>query len=245
MEFLRFGSSIPGEYWGCCCADIIQNFNQDPDTKASIQLVDGDGGSAITQGNELAFAGPTLRDIFETRIRIGTFGTRDMPNHAFFAIFNASQCDSVIGKKWLAILKANGFEYLRTVNNSVWNVNNHVFALFRNVGPNKLANAFTPPPSWTSLPSVIPEAYESDLSTEAKRKDFTKQTMDALTPIWNAGTTTIRKESDIVAAGAPIIMAAQRTEFPVETKAKREQRIQDRKAKGIPVQPSHGTQHVY
>lgn len=244
MEFSRFGSSIPTRYWGCCCADIIQDFNKDPDAKASIQLTDGDGNSPITRDGELAFAGPTYKDIFETRIRIGTFGTRDMPNHAFFAILTASQCNSAVGKKWLAILKANGFEYLRTVNNSVWNVNNHVFALFRNVGPNKLANAFTPPSSWTNLPTVVPEAYQSDLSTADKRKDFTKQTMDALTPVWAAGTTVIRKESDIVAAGAPVVMGALRTEFPVELKASREKRLQERKEKNIPVQPSVGSQHI-
>ena len=45
MEFLRFGSSIPGGYWGCCACCIIQNFKFDPKAKASIQLVSGDSGT--------------------------------------------------------------------------------------------------------------------------------------------------------------------------------------------------------
>lgn len=245
MEFLRFGSSIPGEYWGCCCGDIIQNFKQHPDTKASIQLVDGDGGASITHNGEIAFAGPTLKDIFETRMRIGTFGKRDMPNHFFFVVLEDSQCQSAIGKAWLKMLAEHGFEYLRTVNNSVWNKRNHVFALFRNCGPNKEKNVFSPPKAWTDIEKAVPEAMFSDLSTPEKRQAFSDEISAKQKAIWDAGTTVIRTLSEIEAAGAPVIMAGMRSEFPPELKAKRDQKLQARKDAGNPVQPSAGTQYFY
>src|SRR6185369_2015183 len=143
MEVLRFGSTIPGGYWGCCAADIIQNCKVDPDAPASISIVNGDGGEFMQK-----FLGKTYREIFESRLRIGTFSTRDMPNHAFFVILEKAQISSGYGQKWLAILKEHGFEFIRAVNNSVWNKDNYVFALFRNNGPNALADQFTPPPGW-------------------------------------------------------------------------------------------------
>jgi hypothetical protein len=241
MEFLRFGSSIPGEYWGCCAADIIQNFNQHPDTKASIQLVDGDAGAAITERGELAFAGPTLRDVFETRIRIGTFGKREMPNHAFFAILTDSQCSGGVGKAWLEILKQHGFEYLRTVNNSVWNVNNHIFVLIRNAGPNARKDMFAPPSSWTALASVVPEPYAMLGDTAKLTADISKAQAKA----WGAGKTSIKTESEIIKAKAPLIMAGLRTEFPPQLKDTREKALAARKETGKPMQPSAGTQHLY
>lgn len=244
MEFLRFGSSIPGSYWGCCAADIIQDFQQDPDSKASIQLVSGDGGGGITKGTELAFAGPTLRDIFETRLRIGTFGNRDMPNHAFFAILTESQCSGGVGRKWLAILKENGFEFLRCVDNSVWSPKkNYIFALFRGVNSSAPTDPFEPPKAWKEMKQVVPEVWEG-LTGDA-RKNFNKETKETQTKLWNATTTKILTQSEIEKAGAPVIMSALRTEFPVETKAKRDEKIAARNQANNPVHPSVGTQHVY
>lgn len=242
MEFLRFGSSIPGEYWGCCACCIIQNFQQHPDTKASIQLIDGDGGAGITERGELAFAGPTLRDVFETRIRIGTFGKREMPNHAFFAILTEEQCtDGGIGQAWMRILKEHGFEYLRTVNNSVWNVNNHIFALIRNVGPNARQDMFAPPKTWTALETVVPEPYAMLNDTKALTKDIST----AQKTVWGKGKTSVKTESEITKAGAPLIMAGLRTEFPPQLKDVRNKELEDRKAAGKPVIPSSGTQYIY
>lgn len=121
MEFSRFGGNITNKYWGCCACDIIQDFNHDPDAKASIQLVDGDGGTAILSSTgEQLFAGPTYKDIFLQRLRFGTFSTRDMPNHAFLAILTQNQLQYGAGAKWLPILKEAGFEFIRTINNSVY-----------------------------------------------------------------------------------------------------------------------------
>lgn len=210
MEFLRFGSSIPGNYWGCCAADIIQNFKVDPDAKASIQLTSGDGGGCLMKDGEMLFAGPTYRDIFHQRLRIGTFSSTEMPNHAFFAIMSRSQLFTDNGKKWLSILKEAGFEFLRKVNNSVWNVDNFIFVLIRNAGKNFVSDQFTPPKEWTALPDVVPEAWQfiedrPGLTMSIRKKQ--KPLYDAL-PLDE-----FLKESEIVVAGAPVILAGLRSEY--------------------------------
>lgn len=169
MEFNRFGSTIPGSYWGCCACDIIQNFKVDPDEKASIELVSGDGGGSLGK-----YAGPTYRDIFWQRIRFGTFDSRDMPNHAFIAILTDSQMSGGVGAKWLAILKEAGFEYIRSVSNSVYQgasllgnaapsdgSRNNIFMLVRNIGIGSIKDQFTPPKAWTDLPNKgMPEVWQ-------------------------------------------------------------------------------------
>jgi len=232
MEFLRFGSSIPGGYHGCCAVCIIQNFNYDPDEKASIQIVGGDGGGGQIHNGGLAFAGPTYADIFKARIRIGTFSTRDMPDHAFFAILTEYQVNTVTGKKWLALLKAEGFEFLRTQSNSVYTGNvvppnpnpgysgphkNHIFALFRNIQHTRVEDPFTPPAAWTDLPQVVPEAWQ------AISPDERKAVADAQTEFgqarWHAtGPTKLLNEADLVKAGAPVIMAGLRSKYPPQPK---------------------------
>jgi hypothetical protein len=121
MEFLRYGSRIPGAYqWGCCAVCIIQDFKQDPDDKASIQLVSGDSGMPLQKNGESAFLGTTYKEIFDQRLRIGTFSATDMPNHVFFAVLTADQLRTTIGLKWLKILKEAGFEFIRATDNSVY-----------------------------------------------------------------------------------------------------------------------------
>src|SRR3546814_2376648 len=86
MEFLRFGSSIPGGYWGCCAFDIAQCFKQNPDDKASISVVNGDGGFPMMDGKGVLFLGTTWHDLFKQRLRINTFDTKDNPNHGFLVV---------------------------------------------------------------------------------------------------------------------------------------------------------------
>lgn len=190
MEFNRFGSTIPGSYWGCCACDIIQNFKVDPDDKASIELVSGDGGGSLGK-----YAGPTYRDIFWQRIRFGTFDSRDMPNHAFIAILTDSQISGGVGAKWLAILKEAGFEYIRSVSNSVYQgaallgnakpsdgSRNHIFMLVRNIGAGSIKDQFTPPKAWTDLPdNGMPEAWQQLTNTV----DLTNAIRDRQTQNWN------------------------------------------------------------
>jgi hypothetical protein len=232
MEFLRFGSSIPGSYWGCCAMCIIQNFNFDPDEKASIQLVDGDGGHPITdtQGRFL-FAGPTYKDIFLQRLRIGTFSKKDMPDHGFLAILTEWQIRNNPGRKWLQILKEQGFEFIRTVDNSVYSGGglspgsrsskpNYLFGLFRNIGSGAINNPFVPPKEWSDLEQVVPEAWQfldenaSDVLTHNQQAGHTKLYNNLPKNKWMT-------ESELEETNTPITFAGERSEYPQESKQTR------------------------
>lgn len=224
MEYLRFGSSIPGHYWGCCCADIAQDFKVNPKDKASIQLTSGDSGMALmNEKQELLFFGPTYEDIFWSRYRIGTFSRRDMPNHAIFAILTDHQLKTKEGLAWLKILKEAGFEFVRTVSNSVSGgpsllsgqpqspgiAQNHVFACFRNIGTGAVKDPFTPPKAWTDLKAVMPEAWEKIPVDERQPLEVAQR--KAHTEIWNkCGPSKFLTEKDLKKAGAPVVMAGQR-----------------------------------
>jgi len=201
MEFLRFGSSIPGSYWGCCAVCIIQNFKVDPDAKASIELVSGDGGNPVTDSNRnVLFAGPTWKDIFLQRLRYGTFGKSDMPNHGFLAVLTEHQVRSNPGKKWMAILKEQGFEFIRAVDNSVYTGEglhtpkskrsshpNYIFGLFRNVGAGAIDDPFAPPKEWAELPEA--EGTEASRYKALPKGVFmTREQLEKDgVPVWLAG----------------------------------------------------------
>lgn len=235
MEFLRFGSSIPGSYWGCCAMCIIQNFKVDPDAKASIQLVDGDGGYPITgKGGGFLFSGPTWRDIFKQRLRIGTFSNRDMPNHAFLAVLTHEQVNGGVGKKWLKILKEEGFEFVRTVDNSVYtgektittpggggtsSHKNYLFGLFRNIGSGAVADPYTPPSAWTDLPQVVPEAWQG----VSDGVSVNKAVQEVQLKLYKAlGKPKFLTEEEVVASGAPVTYAGERSRYPQQSKSDRE-----------------------
>lgn len=227
MEFLRFGSSIPGSYWGCCAVCIIQNFKCDPDAPASIQLVSGDGGQPLNG----QFLGKTYREVFLSRLRIGTFNLRDMPNHAFLAVLTEQQIRGGHGAKWLPILKEQGFEFLRCVDNSVYtgeelvdknkrsSHKNYMFGLFRNVGAGSVDDQFTPPKEWTDLPSVVPEAWERI----SDRPKLTTEIVDAQLPLYKAlGKPKFYTEQQLEAEGVPITLAGVRSQQPQRLKPKAE-----------------------
>ena len=214
MEFLRFGSNIPGSYWGCCAVDIIQNFSFAPSAKASIQLVGGDSASPITRDRESLFAGPTYEDIFWQRLRIGTFDTRPMPNHAFIAILTDTQIKYSPGKDWLAILKKAGFEFIRTVGNSVYSGDsvggnltdsnrNYIFMLVRNIGHGGIKDQFTPPSAWRELDKVVPEAWEYLAITPTP--ELTSEIRSAQRAVWDAmPNPPLMRESEVEAAKVPV-----------------------------------------
>jgi hypothetical protein len=273
FEAIRFGSSIPGGYWGCCAGDILQCFKSDPDEKASCESVDGDGGhpSPTAPDGGSLFFGPTNKDVFLQRLRVGTFGSGDMPNHFFLAVLTRDQLDSTYGKKWLAILKENGFEFIRTVSNSVYTGEylgqpgeatenddfcgdpecsmcggggedsdegeslNYVFGLFRNIGQGAPVDPFTPPKEWTDLPSVKPE-FNNTFSDANARREFHRIQHKADTEIWNRiGPAKLLTEAEVVAAGAPVILAGRRSEFPQEVKSGREARTAKKETKAVSV----------
>ena len=232
IEFLRFGSSIPGAYWGCCACDIIQCFTGDPDAKASIEMVDGDGGSPcfIPGKSSVAFAGPTNRDIFMQRLRVGTFGITDMPNHTFLAILTEWQITSANGKKWLKILEETGFEFVRAIDNSVYSGSSlaplsktskgqnvqYLFMLARNIGKGNVSNPYKPPVGWKG-PSPL---YE--LCGDEETRSLAEETHAKHTAVWNdIGPAKFLTEEEVQAAGAPVILAARRTNVPQQSKSKR------------------------
>lgn len=229
MEFLRFGSSIPGTYWGCCACCIIQNFKFDPDEKSSIQIVSGDSGTPMGD----CFAGPTYADIFRQRIRIGTFSNRDMPNHVFLAILTDSQISGGVGKKWLKILRDEGFEFLRATDNSVYTGNdpasnmkgsnpNYIFGLFRNIGKGAMNNPFLPPKAWTDLASDFTEPsalFNASQDTAALAKQMSAEQLAR----WDAtGPTKLLTRAEVEAAGAPVVYAGLRSRYPQQKADARE-----------------------
>lgn len=224
MEFLRFGSSIPGTYWGCCAVDIIQNFKVDPDEKSSIQLVSGDSGVAL--GDK--FAGPTYRDIFKQRIRIGTFSDREMPCHIFLAVMTSDQISGGHGAKWLKILREEGFEFIRATANSVYVSNsrpNYLFGLFRNIGGHKLDNPFLPPKAWTDLDSPFPAGREpyQILNAAVDTDELAKELSAMQQAHWDAaGPPTFLTRKQVEEAGAPVILAGQRSRYPQQSVENRE-----------------------
>lgn len=235
MEFGRFGGNITMGYWGCCACCILQDFNQDPDQKASIQLVDGDGGSGLFNSmNEQLYAGPTYKDIFWQRLRFGTFGLDDMPNHAFLAILTQGQLEHGYGKQWLALLKEAGFEFIRTINNSVYTGQNlvtdevdeeyeydydpddtspvhgdsanYLFGLFRNIGRGAAPNPFQPPQEWLDLPAGTPEVYIEDGAALASKAQAFQLTAWAKLPKQD----TLLTEAQLREKGAPVTLSGRR-----------------------------------
>jgi hypothetical protein len=216
MEFRRFGSNITGSYWGCCAICIIQNFKVDPDSPASIQMVHGDSGASI--GGK--YAGKTYREMFSTLIRTGTFNTNDMPNHIFLASLTQSQLRGDIGRKWLAILKENGFEFIRASDNSVSsgpNLNDgdrtgshnpvYLFGLFRNIGSRAIANPFLPPKEWTDLASVIPEATMALNKFEESCVELANEQAIAHRKLWDASSTKFYTRDELEKEGVPVILS--------------------------------------
>lgn len=247
MEFLRFGSSIPGSYWGCCACCIIQKFNVDPDQKASIELVDGDGGHPLGD----RYFGKTYREIFESRIITGTFNDSEMPNHIFLAILTAKQLRNANGKKWLAILKENGFEFIRTTDNSVYSgssltdppedfedfcddcdepessdsINkNYLFGLFRNIGFGKVLDPFEPPKEWLDLEGGVSEVSnyldkEQGGARWALLRSREKVHMEQYKKLTPVK---IYTQQELKDADIPITLAGRRSEYPQEPLETRE-----------------------
>lgn len=233
MEFLRFGSSIPGAYWGCCACSIIQNFKVDPDQPASIECTDGDSGNSCSK-----FAGPTWRDIFWQRLRYGEFSIRDMPNHAFIAILTQSQLDGGYGKQWAEILAEAGFEFVRTVCNSVYSgealfkevgakdsSKNHIFMLVRNIGNGRITDPFTPPKAWSDIKGRVVAAH--DCLAENMEKVARAQE-EFHTKVWNdKGPAKFYTAEELETLGVPVVMAGIRTQFPPTLKATRETQMKE------------------
>lgn len=202
IECLRFAGRHKAEGIGCCAIDILQGFVNDPDAPGEVKLLHGDDQSMLYKGDKPAKLGPTNLDIFLGYLRIGTFGTEETPNRIFLAAITQQQINTPVGKKWLSILKEQGFEFVRGCDNSVYSGEDvpedgedfrttgvhpvYLFGLFRNIGKTRLADPFAPPEFWNTLPepTLKDEALwhgtkttfytptETDVPTTAKASPF-------------------------------------------------------------------------
>jgi hypothetical protein len=166
IEVTRFFGRKGGEGIGCCAIDLIQGFVNDPDAPAKMKLVHGDSGTVLQKKGKAAYLGKTNHELFLSYLRIGTFSLTEMPNRIFLASLTESQCNSVVGQKWLKILKENGFEFIRATDNSVYSGNTvtdtpgkggrpiYLFGLFRNISSKALEDPFKAPAYWDSLPPM-------------------------------------------------------------------------------------------
>lgn len=169
IECHRLGALRGGYNWGCCAVDIFQNFGSDPDGPAVESLWVGDSPDRPVCGpnSEPLYLGPTNRDVFLGRLRIGTFGRRDQPNHIFLAAISGSQMNQTFTQKWLKIMREEGFIFIGGCSNSVYSGETisdnlevkpknqspvYLFGLFRNIGEQRLADPFKPPKQWSDLP---------------------------------------------------------------------------------------------
>ena len=250
MEFLRFGSSIPGSYWGCCAVCIIQNFNMQPSDPHAIQIVDGDGGYACGDN----YAGLTYEEVFRHRIRFGTFSTQEMPNHAFMAVLTPCQLSTDYGLAWLRILKEEGFEFIRAIDNSVYTGEddeegelvyneetggyesqlsendgcsphpNYLFGLFRNISGSRIENPFQPPLAWSSLS----EGVSGPLShiPEETQLLLAAETTAIHSKHYQDNTNKFKfyTRKEVTELGVPVTLAGVRSEFPQELAVNREYR---------------------
>lgn len=239
MHFLRFGSSIPGSYWGCCACCIIQDFNYDPDSPYSIELVSGDGGEPIDD----LFLGKTYREVFESRLRIGTFNSDDMPNHAFLAIMTEHQLTSTYGNKWLRLLKENGFEFIRAFDNSVYTGSylkgevdeddedwygedthaNYLFGMFRNIGSGAVGNPFAPPKAWMDISGGVREIFDRLSPDDMASLNSNRESVHLES--WNRiGPAKFYSREGLEAEGVPVWLAGRRSKNPQELAKHREER---------------------
>ena len=199
----------------------------------------GDGGQPIGG----YFLGKTYREIFEARLRIGTFSDTDLPNHAFLCVMTASQISYGNGAAWLKVLKENGFEFIRAVDNSVYSGEglagtefyeeddyydsspNYLFGLFRNIGVGKIANPFQPPRAWLELEGGVGEVYgylsDKDMAKLQDSRD------ELHLKRWNEiGSVRFYSKDELKDAGVPITLAGRRSQFPQELEHIREEKKQ-------------------
>lgn len=145
------------------------------------------------------------------------------------------------GLAWLKVLKENGFEFIRAVDNSVYSGEslsgedyydedcgssiNYLFGLFRNIGTGKIANPFQPPHAWTELEGGVQELGRTLSSGQAT--DLQESRDELHLKRWNEiGPVKFYRKEQLKEDGVPITMAGRRSEFPQEPEAIREQKQQ-------------------
>lgn len=139
IECIRFGGRRGNLGIGCCAVDILQGFSLDPyDTGRSTPFYDGDTQQPIFgETGEQLHIGGTNEEMLLAYLTHGSFSADPQPDHAFIAVLSDEQLSSSgYGREWLKILYREGFDYVTSVNNSVYQEDhvNHIFILIRNAG---------------------------------------------------------------------------------------------------------------
>lgn len=183
IECLRFGARRGGEGIGCCAIDVFQGFNNAPDAFCPQQpFFNGDDWSPEFHpdtDSQLCVGGGTITNeqAFLSYLTHGSFTPEPEPDHGFIAVLTGDQANSANGKKWLAILKREGFKWVGCTSNSVYADYhpNHVFALFRSthqyMGDDEIERLQQPPQIWEELPepTETPEERFNALSPRFSR----------------------------------------------------------------------------
>lgn len=165
IECLRFGARRGGDGIGCCAVDVIQGFGNPPDAICPQKpFYDGDSWAPVFYSGtsrQLCVGGENITNeqAFLAYLTHGSFTSEPEPDHAFIAILAKEQCEeSSSGKKWLAILKREGFEWVGCTSNSVYGEchPNHIFMLIRSththMEDSEIESLKRPPQIWDELP---------------------------------------------------------------------------------------------
>lgn len=209
-----------------------------PNTPYAISLVNGDSGTPLVNEDtdEQLFAGKTYLEVFKLRLRINTFNEHDKPNHTFFAVLTDHQINRDTGKAWMKVFKEEGFEFLRTIDNSVYtgpalhkdgvhvaSRKSHIFALFRNIGRGSIEDPYTPPKAWTDLPSPLNESggetweylMKGLASVGLVGADLAKLTRNDHTKLWlKLPALKFYELSELLAEKIPVWLAGERSKNP-------------------------------
>lgn len=178
IECLRLGARRGGEGIGCCAIDVLQGFNNPPESICPQQPhYNGDSWwPSFYPGTDdqlcIGGEGITNEQVFLAHLTHGSFTAQPEPDHGFIASLTDEQCNSSIGKKWLEILKREGFVWVGATSNSVYDEYhpNHVFMLMRsthiNMGDEEIEELQQPPKAWNNIPepTEMPEERFRTLS---------------------------------------------------------------------------------
>lgn len=168
IECIRFGGRRGNIGIGCCAVDLIQGFNNPPSQIGrETPFYDGDTQSPANYGGGQLHICGTNEQMLLAYLTHGTFSAEPQSDHAFIAVMSQEQVDSQIGKEWLKILYREGFDYIATVNNSVYEEYHpvHIFMMIRTAGGYLDGEELCAPPEWEKLKEQKRETPEERFST--------------------------------------------------------------------------------
>ena len=167
IEAVRFGARLGRIGIGCCGLDLIQGFSHSPEDETTFPLRYGDEDTPIFQdtcdgdGGVMAITGTNI-EVLKALLTLGTHDQEPKEARSFLVTLNNDQICSEEGRKWLAILKGLGFEYLRSFENGVYGADSwvYLFGYFRAYEGG--ASITRSVPGWDELPAGVPTFVPDD-----------------------------------------------------------------------------------